>query len=420
MANPPAQGIAPTEDLVLGTARSAPALLVATDGRLTAHALAGRRSFVIGRSPEADILINEPWISRRHARLDLGPPHRLADLGSANGTRHRGRLMSTREVVELVEGEVVELGRTLLLLPRPASPPEATSAGGSAMDTARALVARVAPTDISILFLGETGVGKQVLAERAHRGSRRAGGPFVVVNAATLDDDGALSGLLGDPAAGGTLFLDEVAELSGRAQAKLLHVLQRSPTGARRIIGPEPAPPDVRFMSATNRNLRAEVESGRFRSDLFFRLNGISIHLPPLRERRGEVRPLADELLQAAATRAGRELPSWSDEALGVLERHDWPGNVRELEQTVERAVALDDDGVVSAADLCLEVAEASRSTHSLRAEVGELEEARIRRALETCGGNQSAAAKLLGMSRNTVIARIRAYGLPRPHRRLE
>jgi two-component system, NtrC family, response regulator AtoC len=428
MANPPAHGMPPTEDVILGAEPCTPAtpvVLVATDGRITSHALSGRRTFIIGRSPEADVLVNEPWISRRHARLDLGPPHRLADLGSANGTRYRGRQLSEREVVELVEGEIVELGRTILLLPRADREPEILPVLGSgAMETARALTARLATTEISILFLGETGVGKQVLAERAHRASRRAAGPFVAVNAANLAGDRLEAELFGegrpgllDLASGGTLFLDEVAELSPTAQAKLLHVLERN-AASRLGPGPGPTPLDVRFMSATNRNLRSELEAGRFRADLFFRLNGISIYLPPLRERRHEVRGLADELLQVASTSAGRDPPRWSDDALGLLDRHDWPGNVRELRQAVERAVALHEDGIVTAADLCIELSETTRSGQSLRAEVGELEEARIRRALEACGGNQSAAAKILGMSRNTLIARIRAYGLPRPQRR--
>jgi len=411
-----ADRLPPTEELVPGPERPAPTLLVASEGRLTSHTLRPGQRLVIGRALDCDIRVDDVGVSRWHARVIVGSPIQLEDLGNANGVHYRGRTLAQGDIVPLAADEVVAFGdgRTLILVRDASAAP--TAVAGRAMATAHALVERVAATELPLLFLGETGAGKQVLAEAAHRASRRPG-PFVRVDAAGLSDerfDAEVLGVAGPgpglvaQAAGGTLFLDEVAELSPHMQRRLLHLIepQRAPSAGA---------PGVRFMAATNRNLRDAVAAGRFRADLLFRINGVSIVVPPLRERGDELRALADELLAAAC--AGRDRPAWTPGARAAMAAHDWPGNVRELAHAIERAVAVHDGGVIDAADLGLERA-AGDAEPRLREELGGLEEKRIREALDHCGGNQSAAARLLGISRNTLIARIRSYGLPRPQGR--
>ncbi|MBV8760340.1 MAG: sigma 54-interacting transcriptional regulator [Deltaproteobacteria bacterium] len=329
----------------------------------------------------------------------------------------------------------------------------------TAMDGVRELVRQVAPGELSVLILGETGVGKELYAEMIHRLSPRAAKPFVKLNCSALVESlietelfghekgsftGATSahpGLL-ETGDGGTVFLDEIGELTLPVQTKLLRVLEERVV--RRIGSTSDRKIDVRFVFATNRSLADEVDAGRFRRDLYYRINGVTVALPPLRERTTEIVPLA----RAFASEARRGEPvTIGSEVAAALEHHSWPGNIRELRNTVERAVLLSSGGTIRARHLVLDATRDtpqslrdssprmrdSRPTmpipmgdtappvrpsqQSLASALADVEKQRILEALQQCGGNQSRAAKLLGISRTTLQARIDAYGLPRPRK---
>ena len=219
------------------------------------------------------------------------------------------------------------------------------------------MVERIAWSDISVLIFGETGVGKERLADAVHRHSRRASMPFIRLNCAALTEtlleselfghekgsftgaQSAKAGLL-ESANGGTVFLDEVGDMPMTTQVKLLRVIEERKV--RRVGALKPLPIDVRFVAATNRDLELEVQRGSFRKDLFFRLNGISFVIPPLRERVGEIAGLARNLVSEACQRLGRSTePELSREVLALLDQYLWPGNIRELRNVIERAVLL-------------------------------------------------------------------------------
>ena len=294
----------------------------------------------------------------------------------------------------------------------------------------RVLLERVAPSPISVLLLGETGVGKGVLAAELHRRSPRAAGPFVSLNCAEIPESlleaelfgyekgiftgavGAKAGLI-DAANGGTLFLDEIGEMPLSMQAKLLAVLEERQV--RRLGALKSHPVDIRLVSATNRDLPAEVEAGRFKQDFYFRLDGITLIVPPLRERTGELEGLVHHFLDEAAARAGRSIPELTPEAWIALRRYPWPGNVRELRNAIERAVVLCTSGMITPELL---PAEKPRTTLYAQAAKPPGERERIEEALLRCGGNQTRAAKELGISRRTLVTRLTKYGVPRPRRR--
>jgi transcriptional regulator with GAF, ATPase, and Fis domain len=270
---------------------------------------------------------------------------------------------------------------------------------------------RLAPGDLTVLVLGETGVGKDVFAELVHRASPRARAPFVRIHGAALSprlfeselfghEKGAFTGAstkkrgLLDVADGGTVLLDEIGEISKEMQVKLLRVLED-----RRVLpvgGTRPHTVDVRFVAATNRDLEAEVRAGRFREDLYFRLSGATLRVPPLRERADDVLVLARRFL-ARASNGQRH--TFDTDAEAALLRHPFPGNVRELRLTVERAAALADGATVREPDLALEplVPETTQDAVDLLA------------VLDACAGNQSEAARRLGMPRRTFAARVAA-----------
>jgi len=229
------------------------------------------------------------------------------------------------------------------------------------------LVTRVAAADISVLLQGETGVGKEVIAERIHAGSTRAQKPFLKLNCAALTETlleselfghekGAFTGAtaskpgLLEVAEGGVIFLDEVGELHASTQAKLLRVLDERKL--LRVGGLVPRPIDVRIVSATNRDLEAEVARNAFRLDLLYRLNAMAIIIPPLRERVNEIKPLAVTFLRALAAKHNREPPRLTDDALALLRSYAWPGNVRELRNVIERAMVLSTGDTIGVADL--------------------------------------------------------------------
>ena len=295
------------------------------------------------------------------------------------------------------------------------------------------IIEKVAGEDATVLIRGETGTGKELVAHALHALSPRAQGPFRAINCAALPANlleselfghakGAFTGAIKDTlghvqlAHGGTLFLDEIAELPLELQAKLLRVLETRtvlPVGGR-----EPIPVDVRVVSATHRALRAEVEGGRFRADLMFRLRVIPIRLSPLRERPADVGLLVGKLIEELNARGRRHVVRVSAAAATALERYEWPGNVRELRNVLAYAFAIGEGPVLELRDLPDEVAVLTPSAAEITVAAGALPDdgppdaRRIREALARTGGNRDRAAKLLGWSRVTLWRRMRALDL--------
>ena len=281
------------------------------------------------------------------------------------------------------------------------------------------LVRELAPYDSTVLILGESGTGKEIIAHAVHEESPRNRQPFVTVNCSAYPEGlleselfghvrGAFTGAFADrkgrfvAANGGTLFLDEIGEISPAVQVKLLRVLQDHVI--ERVGDQKPIPVDLRVVAATNRDLRQEVREGRFREDLYYRLNVITVHLPALRERREDVPALTDHFLGIYAARTGKAIRAVSDEAMDLLLRHDWPGNVRELENAIEHAVVRAHGVVLTARDLPSEVRGRVVGT---AATGGDLP-ARIDAALAASDGRLGRAAEILGVHRTTVWRHMR------------
>ena len=379
-------------------------------------------TLTIGRSRSADVTIDHPSLSRVHARLDCAGTLQFVDLGSCNGSWVAGRRIETNTPVEVGDGEVIELGAVVLAVQWPSR----SGAGASnAMQALEERARRAAQHRINVLLLGETGVGKGKLAREIHAASPRSDAPFVVIDCAALATDVIESELFGheagaftgaskakpgliEAAEGGTAFLDEIGELPLSVQAKLLRVIEER--AVRRVGGVRERNVDVRFVAATHRDLRAEVAAGRFRGDLLFRLNVVTLEIPPLRERRGEIEALARGFLRTLGGDAlARALTA---DAVRWLEAQSWPGNIRELRNTVERAAAVRDTDSLDAASLA-----AGSDGGALMAGAEADERARIIEALDRCAGNQTKAARLLGISRRTLVHRLDLYRLPRPRK---
>ncbi len=289
-----------------------------------------------------------------------------------------------------------------------------------------------AATDVTVLILGESGTGKELLAQAIHRESGRCDAPFVALNCAALPEalaeselfghrkgafTGAVSNNLGRirAANGGTLFLDEVGELPLNIQAKLLRFLE---SGECQPVGDTAAHrSDVRVLAATHRDLYAQVQAGRFREDLYYRLNVVPLELPPLRERSGDVRQLLRALTGELAKKHGLQPPVYSPQAVEALERYRWPGNVRELRNFCERMVVLFSGRIVEIQNLPREVREKEAEPPLFSLPDGgihleELEKQMIRQALHKTYGNRSRAARLLGLTRDTLLYRIKKYAI--------
>ncbi len=295
--------------------------------------------------------------------------------------------------------------------------------GDPAMAKVFQLARKVAAAPTTVLILGETGVGKEVVAEQVHRQSPRASGPFVRLNCGSLPETlleselfghekGAFTGAdrrkLGyvEAAHGGTLFLDEVGELSAAMQTRLLRVLEDRKF--MRVGGREEISSDLRVLAATNRNLEDEVAAGRFRQDLFFRLSAFVIRIPPLRERTVELELLADLFARQLARRMNSAPPRITPAAMEILRRHRWPGNVRELRNAMEHALVVVEGGVLDVEDLPESVRAGAQAAPpalggAMREQIAELERRNIEEALEAEGGNQTRAAKRLGISRRAL-----------------
>ena len=575
------------------------------------HPIGDAVSVTIGRSKKVDVRVEEPSVSRQHAILHITKNTKnelislkVQDVGSANGTRVRGAKLAPNEPTAIDIGEVVDLGKTMLIVqasgsaerprrrwshdyfemrleeevarahafgrtfavirvllegregssavedlltnslrpfdlvatyapgeyevllvdapsheatkwidkfrirlgpagdrvqlgcavyPDDALQPEGlVSKAGAPLhattpDTPRSrvfddaamkrlmrLIERIAPSDIGVLILGETGAGKEVIAEELHRRSHRANHPFLRLNCAALSptlleselfghEKGAFTGAdraklgLLETAEGGTVLLDEVGDLPLTTQVKLLRVIEDRKV--LRVGGLVPRTIDVRFLSATTRDVEAATLTGEFRSDLYFRLSGVSLIVPPLRERVDAIERLLRSFATTARRQSGRDDPAvFTADAIELLEGYYWPGNVRELKNVVERAVLLAGDDPIAADHLPVEklhggpmghaqprrVAAASMTPSSivsgnehpmdtedgtdstptreavasdLKKELENLERQRIVEALEACAGNQTQAAKMLGISRRTLLYRLDLYKIPRPRK---
>jgi DNA-binding NtrC family response regulator len=298
----------------------------------------------------------------------------------------------------------------------------------AAMQKVFELAGTAAKSASTILVLGESGTGKELLARAVHAESPRAGGPFVAVSCAALTESLLESELFGyekgaftgaatqrrgkfELAQRGTLFLDEIGDVSPKLQMDLLRVLEDR--RFYRVGGTQPLHADVRFIAATNRDLRKAVQQGQFRDDLYYRLNVIAITLPPLRERREDIPLLAEHFIERLRAETGRKVLGLSREALEVLQAHDWPGNVRELRNALERAVVVAPGNVIEARDLGLQPAVAlAPGGVALRSSLEDVESAHIAAVLADTGFNISQAARVLGIDRVTLYNKIRKYGL--------
>ena len=446
------------------------ALLVSAPSGTRVVALPGGGTFTLGRGAGCEITIADDSLSREHARLTIGDTVTICDLGSKNGTSLAGERLPAGTAVALTLGTPIELGAVMVVLQRgmsavtstPPPSPAPTRKGARThtpviadpgMRHLYALLDVVAPSPLSVLVLGETGVGKEVYAEAIHARSSRADKPFVPLHCAALPETlleaelfgyekGAFTGAtqkkpgIFESADGGTVFLDEIGEVPLATQARLLRVLE---TGeVMRLGSVRPITVDVRFVSATHRDLRGLIAAQQFRADLYFRLNGMSIHLPPLRSRKADVRALAEMFVEKSAKAMKRGEITFTDEAMARLEAYDWPGNVRELRNVLDRAVLLSSGKTIDVSHL--EVADpevfgapavARPSTphaaaaasapagdeDQLKARLVELEQKKIEDALAKHAGNQSQAAKFLGISRFTLMNKMEAFGLARPRK---
>ncbi len=424
-------------------------------------ALQGRKAFTIGRGASCDIVIEDDSLSREHARLSFEEDVTICDLGSKNGTVVAGQRVAPRAPATIALGTPIELGGVMIVLQRGLPPSEGLAPAPSPRKSRRthsaviadpamrhlyALLDVVAPSPLSVLILGETGVGKEVYADALHARSSRARGPFVPVHCAALPETlleaelfgyekGAFTGATSrkpgifESAEGGTVFLDEIGEVPLATQARLLRVLESGEV--MRLGSVRPITVDVRFVSATHRDLRALIAEQRFRADLYFRLDGMSIHLPPLRSRRADVRALAEMFIEKAAKASKRKTPALTATAMARLEAYDWPGNVRELRNVLDRAVLLSAGASIDEEHLAVADPEAfgdrvakkrdqapqADAEDELKSRLRDLEKQRIEDALAKHAGNQSQAAKVLGISRFTLMNKLETFGMARPRK---
>lgn len=417
------------------------------------------RLLTMGRDAACEIRIDDESISREHAVFEPGSPAVVRDLGSRNGTFVGGERLADGASHPLQPGTAVRVGGVFLFVDRQRSRPPEVAPPSSRPRRSREgpmaavfdLADRLATDDITVLLTGETGVGKEVLAQYLHTRSRRSGGPFIPVHAAALTpslfeselfgyERGAFTGATGERpglfelADHGTLFFDEIGELPLEMQPKLLRVLEdRKVT---RVGGRVSRVVDVRIVAATNRDLAAESARGAFRADLYFRLNAFPLVIPPLRDRRAEIPGLARELLEAASDERQRSAPRIDDDALALLVAHDWPGNVRELRSAMARVLffAPAGAGSIDAAAIAQVISAGTTAPRGRtpgatsscsgalagEADLGEdnTERDRIARALSRHAGNQSAAAAELGIARRTLLYKLDKLGIDRPRKK--
>ncbi len=433
-------------------------VIVADGVRLVAAAIPADRPIVIGRADDADVVVEDAKASRHHARIERrGERVMLVDLGSRNGTKLGGAVVRSEERV-LAPGDVIGIGSATLTI---ASAPGARrlqtdrpDADATATQRADFVVAdpamlevfrvaeRFARSDTAVLVVGETGVGKEVLAARIHEMSPRRHGPFVSLVCAALADTILESELFGhekgaftgadrrkigflEAAGGGTLLLDELGDIPLATQVKLLRFLETR--RLTRLGSTDEIPVDVRIVAATHRDLTRAIREGRFREDLYYRLSACMLKVPPLRERPAEVASLAALFAQRAAAKLGRAAPTFEPAVLSMLLGYTWPGNIRELRNAIEHAVVMSDGHTVRADALPEAVrsavgaspkAQSGAGTGVLPAELASVERERIERALEEEGHNQTRAAARLGISRRALLYKMAKHRIESRHPR--
>ena len=419
-------------------------LLVIDGVSLQVVQLPGMGTLTIGRSQNCDVAIDSGSVSRHHANLLIGPDVEIEDMGSSNGTFVDSVRLPGNQRIRLGIGIPFLVGAVTLMLQTRAGSRRETTPRSSQLVALEASAARIAVGKLSVLVTGETGVGKERFAERLHEMSPRRGAPFIRINCAAISEPLLEAELFGNDKAGGieqadggTAFLNDVSELPQTLQVKVLRVLEDN--AVRRAGSAMPGSVDVRFIAATNKDLAVEVEAGTFRRDLYFRLAGATFTIPPLRSRKEEVLPLAEQFVTSASGPLGRTF-ALAEDARAWLLQHDWPGNIRELRNACERAVLLAPGLVIERQHLTLEQGRrppnrlrtsptmtpppgsmaGSDMPSQVRATVAELEKQRILEALEKCAGNQTRAAESLGISRRTLINRLDEYGIARPRKRDE
>ena len=486
-------------------------LILWAEGHASAT-LQPNRPVIVGRSKSAHVRVDHPSISRHHARITGGDPLTIEDLGSLNGTQIGGNTIPSNTPLPIPADELIQIGSAVVVVggvnngaateesttarsfanepirttePAPAPAPP----GQTPMEQLGRLMDTVAASNISVILLGETGVGKEVMAERLHQLSPRADAPLIRLNCAALHDTlleselfghekgaftGAVSakqGLL-EAANGGTVFFDELGEMPLTTQAKLLRAIEAREV--QRLGSVKTRPINVRFVAATNRRLDEAIAANQFRRDLYFRLAGITLVIPPLRERTDEIFGLAATFVREFSESAGRTPPVFSPAAMQRLSAYQWPGNVRELRNVVQRALLFTKGNSIHPDDLVLDAfgldipqagpphqtarppaavsttypakpappprntappptsadplgahspstegAGLPHSSGDLRGELEKHERDRILDALREAQGNQTRAAGLLGISRRTLVNRLDHYHLPRPRKGL-
>lgn len=408
----------------------------------------------VGR--HGDIVLREPSVSRDHAVLIWnGDVWKVTDAGSRNGTFVNGVSVQRKFIVP---GDVIRFGRVSLTLTDPASEgmgddaetcvPTMVTGGTSALSApqgtgAQALVGRSEPlkcamqiasraakSDATVLLYGESGTGKELFAKLVWEESGRSGKKFLPVHSGAIEPSLLASALFGhekgaftgadrqkkglfEEADGGTIFLDEIGEINAETQVKLLRVLQEGEF--MRVGGTEPIKVDVRVICATNRDLKKAVQEGKFREDLYYRLNVIQIQLPPLRERPGDI----EDLVKHYVRQLGGPFKGVSAEAMSVLAKYNWPGNVRELRNIVERMVVLSTKNELGLDDLPNEIRDYQTGTETGAAvdsrqpvTLGEMEKQLIENTLAKCEGNKKKAADVMGISRSAFYEKLKKYGI--------
>ncbi len=418
--------------------------IVVVDGPDRGREAAPDRPVVrVGTDPELDLVLTDPTVSRHHCELSIRRHGiRIRESGSSNGTW----LDATRIYeVEVPSGTLVRVGQTTLRVTTAEDTVQIPLSGhnrfgallgrSAKMREVFAILERVGPTDVTVLLEGESGTGKELAAEGVHAVSPRADGPFVVFDCGAVPRDlvesalfghvrGAFTGAVADRAGvfeeadGGTLFLDEIGELPLDLQPKLLRALEKREIV--RVGENERRTVDVRIVAATNRSLDAEVNAGRFREDLFYRIAVVKVTLPPLRSRSQDIPMLVEHFLKRLAPPAG-PAPTLPAEVLEGLSGRPWRGNVRELKNVVERAVALaGSGGEVEAVDARASspgdvdtTSLAQLPYHEARERLlVSFERSYFRAALEAAGGNVSAAARTTGVSRTLLHRLMKRHGL--------
>jgi two-component system, NtrC family, response regulator AtoC len=427
-------------------------LLVIDGAALQVVPLPGSGTLTIGRASRCDVVVDSGSVSRHHANLAIGAEVEIEDVGSSNGTFVEGVKLPANHLVRLTVGVPFLVGAVTLMVQTRAGSRRETAPPSSMLAALEQSASRISVGRLSVLVVGETGVGKERFAERLHEKSPRRAASFVRINCSAISEPLLEVELFGSEstnkpgmleiADGGTAFLSDVDQLPDALQQKLLRAIEDA--AVRRVNAPRARPIDVRYVASTSKDLAAEVEDGRFRRDLYFRLAGATFSIPPLRERKDEVLPLAEQFVAAASAPLGRSF-ALSEEAKQWLTSHDWPGNIRELRNACERAVLLAPEALIDRHHLTTIDDPAKRSPDQrqrrqatippppgirapsaadmptqVRATVAELEKQRILEALDRCAGNQTRAAEMLGISRRTLINRLDEYGIARPRKRDE